>query len=448
VIANANPHTPIWNEDRTVHYGDTYDLNDLFTKWNESRGAEKREKRRAKKEEKIEDDSIPAGFFDPPVVSEPPQIAPVPPPVVPIEDIPQDDGKYDDEKEEVILGKFEDPKTKFQQEINKLVDFSIKNLHYDDLIADVLTDIADKGGKGTSGISTAGETVVMYYFILKYKIPIMDFSYDLEVMGYPETHKLKKVKIYNVTEDATQAVQKKNIGKIYEEVSLHLSKGEPQLLFYTNLGIKGGGFHANFVLIRAVDKKVYLIDPHGGQTVKDYKGQYEKQKKIFGGLAKEIGYEYVPSDKSAPILSTDTLNQMLNELGAKKGKRYKQFTQEEAYGFQAVECMTGQKTGFCGWWNAFLIELCCLKPEVPFEIVYREVLDILRTDPMKCFNAIVKYQYTLQQEIVRIAVKAGIADAGGMYLDKLLRSVAISVSDNITRLKAKRKEILGYAKPD
>jgi len=454
VIANAPAHKPDW--DRGIHYGDTYDLDDLFTKWNQSRGAEVREKRQEKREAPEDESfSIPDDFFKLPVVRKRPKIAPVPPPVVPIEELPEDipDDQKDDEKEEVVLGKFEDPKTKFQQEINKLVDFSLKNLHYDDLIADVLSV---RAGSGTKGIPTSGEMVVMYYFILKYKIPILDFGYE-ETVYVPKDPSVRSkykyqgdrtvVKLYNVTEYATEAVQKKNVSKIYEEVSLHLSKGEQQLLFYTNLGLRGKSLHANFVLIRAVDKKVYLIDPHGGQSVKDYKAQYEKQKKIFGGLAEKLGYEYVPSEKSSPILSAETINKMLDGLGMRTGKQYRHNTEEEAYGFQAVEGLAGYNTGFCGWWNAFLIELCCLKPEMAFEAVYREVLDILRTDPMKCFNAIVKYQYTLQQEIVRIAEKSGMENAKHAELHSLLKTVAVSVSDSITQLKEKRKEILGYAKP-
>lgn len=439
VIANANPHTPIWNEDRTIHYGDTYDLNDLFTKWNESRGVEKREKRRARREpEEDESFSIPADFFKLPVVRKRPQIVPVPPPVVPIEELPKDS----DEKEEVVLAKFDDPRTKFQEEINKLVDFSMKNLHFDDLIADVLSE---KDGTGTSGIPTAGEMVVMYYFILKYKIPILDFDYEDEFYVpkdvYQRSNKVKdfvkkKIKIYNVTEYATEAVQKKNINKIYEEVSLHLSKGEPQLLFYTNLGLKGKGLHANFVLIRAVDKKVYLIDPHGKQGIFSYKAQYEKQEKIFGGLATKLGYEYVPSEKSSPY-AIKALEYGGIKISAEKRK-----------GFQAIENMLGRREGFCGWWDAFMIELACLKPDVPFETVLKETSDLLTDNPMKVYKAIVKYQYTLQQVVVEIALKAGYKDIQHAPINNLLETIAETISDRLTQLKAKRKEILGYAKPD
>ena len=444
VISNANPHTPIWNEDKTIHYGDTYDLDDLFTKWNQSRGAETKEKRRAKREAPEDESfSVPADFFNLPVVRKRPQIAPVPPPVVPIEELPKDDGKYDDEKEEVVLAKFDDPKTKFQEEINKLVDFGMKNLHFDDLIADVLSE---KAGNATDGIPTAGEMVVMYYFILKYKIPILDFDYEdihyvPKIMNYrskyAKDYTKTTIKIYNITEYATEAVQKKNINKIYEEVSLHLSKGEPQLLFYTNLGLKGKGLHANFVLIRAVDKKVYLIDPHGKQGVKAYYAQYEKQEKIFGGLATKLGYTYVPSDKSSPYVI--------------KGLEYGGIgiqISEKRKGFQAIENMAGRREGFCGWWSAFMIELACLKPTIPFEEVLKETSELLTDNPIKVYKAIVKYQWSLQQVVIEIALKAGVKDVERAPLDNLLEVIAGTLSDRLTQLKAKRKEILGYAKPD
>ena len=452
VIANAPAHKPDW--DGGIHYGDTYDLDDLFTKWNESRGAEVREKRQAKREQEDESFSIPADFFKLPPVRKRPQIAPVPPPVVPIEDLPKDS----DEKEEVVLAKFDDPRTKFQEEINKLVDFGMKNLHFDDLIADVLSG---REGRGTSGIPTAGEMVVMYYFILKYKIPILDFDYEdinyvPKVMNYRSKYTKDFTKtmlrVYNITEYATEAVQKKNINKIYDEVSLHLSKGEPQLLFYTNLGLRGKSLHANFVLIRAVDKKVYLIDPHGKQDIRDYKAQYEKQEKIFGGLATKLGYEYVPSEMSSPY-AVKSLQAELHNMDIRKSDMSEERKQmylmqtEKKYGFQTIENMLGRKEGFCGWWGAFMIELACLKPTIPFEAVLKETSELLTSDPIKVYKAIVKYQYMLQQVVVEIATKAGLKDVEHAPLDNLLGVVAGTLSVRLTQLKEKRKEILGYAKP-
>jgi hypothetical protein len=211
--------------------------------------------------------------------------------------------------------------------------------------------------------------------------------------------------------------------ELLEEIKLHISHGEQQVLLFMGIGLKGKGFHSNLLIFRAVEKKLYNIDPHGTGQIAAYAAQYKKVDTICSFLAKGLGYTYVPSSVSCPYL---------------KGDR--------KVGFQAIENMAGYKEGFCAWWNAFIVELCCLKPDVPFDLLYKEASELLSNDPYKLYKAIVHYQYKLQQVILQIAEKAGIDIASRGNMENVYDRLIIIVSDRLAKLRTKRKELLGYAK--
>lgn len=456
VIANANPHTPIW--DGGIHYGDTYDLNDLFTKWNESRGAEERERRRVRREPEPEadpDDNIfPPGMFDLPKAPLPQRPKVARPVVVPVAEVPKKEEEEDEKEEPVpVLGKFESPRTKFEDEINKLVDYAVSHLHFNDVITEVLNpkniyEYREKQG----GAYQVDETIFMYYYITQYRLPIIDTDHgqnvkltrDISVPGQKqisartreeleakaraifgdEYGKSHPVRLFNVTENVTDLTIPR-VKALLAELKPHFENGEKQVMLFMGIGVKSVGHHSNLLIFRAVDKKLYNIDPHGTGEVFGFKAQYKKVDKVCEALAKGLGFTYVPSADSCPYIR-----------GASK------------LGFQAIEGIAGHREGFCAWWNAFIVELCCLKPDVPFEALYKEASELLSDNPEKLYRAVVHYQYKLQQVILQIADKAGIPIARRANMDNVYRRLVIVVSDRLTQLKAKRKEILGYAKPD
>jgi hypothetical protein len=211
--------------------------------------------------------------------------------------------------------------------------------------------------------------------------------------------------------------------KLLEEIKLHINHGEQQVLLFMGIGLKGKGLHSNLLIFRAVEKKLYNIDPHGTGQVPMFAAQYKKVDTICNFLAKGLGFIYVPSSVSCPYL---------------KGDR--------KVGFQAIENMTGYKTGFCAWWNAFIVELCCLKPDVPFDVLYKEASELLSDDPYKLYKAIVQYQYKLQRVILQIAEKAGIDIAKRADMENVYDRLITIVSERLAELRTKRKELLGYAK--
>jgi hypothetical protein len=573
VIANANPHTPI-REDG-VHYGDTYDLNDLFTKWNESRGAEVRGVRQARREADS-DIEIPPSFFHLPEPEKPkvapvavapkkkPSVAPAPAsapslrlkapyevaklkvgsqvdvighakrmaddyhypkkyqkgdpfkdsypdfeitdiqngvyraeivkkshqadtkgtfPFVVFSLVPEgkkfmylkvkewsagdadiwtgrqmrdsnftpervgvflhrgdkrsvskwdkeeelvgDDGKVvvvavadvaeEDEKTELpVVGKYPNPQNAYQEEINKLVDFGVKNLHFNDYITEMLNPVYNPAKHG--GSVDLVYACMTYYFALQYKMPILNFNPPSMIEGsFNDIGHIRELVGNNTY-----------LTIVAEEIQKNFQKGEKQVLFFMGIGIDRS-YHSNLILVRAVEKKVYIIDPHGTQNVRIFHAQYGKQEKIVAFLAKQLGFQLVRSEESCPYL-----------------------IKEKRLGFQAIENLAENREGFCGWWNGFMIELCCLKPDVPFPQLYKEARELLSDDPVKLYNVVVKFQYNIQQIIVGILEKSDKAEMRGRTSFRdftLYRQVASIVNERLRQLKAKRKEILGYAKP-
>jgi len=289
----------------------------------------------------------------------------------------------------------------------------------------------------------------MYYYITQYKLPILKLGESEEVRvqkdinarlqtkfrNYPEMNAYikehyieKRIPLYNdlgrVVEYATSTKQgKDSIKHRAEMIKLHLDKGDKQIIIYFGIGAKGHG-HQNVLLIRAVDRKVYIIDPHGTQSVSELEPSYKKQKAVVGMIAKLIGdFTVVPSEDSCPYLHRDK-------------KR----------GFQAIENLSGHREGMCGWWSNFIIELCCLKPDVPFEALYKEASELLSDEPERLFRTVMKYQYNLQQIIIQIAKKAGLDVKEHTDIKNVYATLSLLLSDRIGQLLEKRKEILGYAK--
>jgi hypothetical protein len=577
VIANAPAHKPDW--DGGIHYGDTYDLDDLFTKWNESRGAEERGKRQARREADSEIE-IPPSFFHLPE-PEKPKVAPVA--VVPVAVVPKkkpsgapapapapslrlkapyevaklkvgsqvvvigqskrlsddyhypkkfvkgdsfkddysdyeitdiqngvyraeivrqgyesdqkgtvpfvvfslvpegkkfmylkvsesssgtadnwrgkqmresdftpervgvflhrgdkrsvskwdreeelvgDDGKVvvvavadvaeEDEKTELpVVGKYPNPQNAYQEEINKLVDFGVRNLHFNDYITEMLNPVYNPSKHG--GSIDIVYACMTYYFALQYKLPIL----NLNPPNMPEGS------FNNIGHIKPLVGNNEYLTTVAEEIKKNFQNGAKQVLFFMGIGIDKS-YHSNLILVRAVEKKVYIIDPHGTQSMRIFHAQYGKQEKIVAFIAKQLGFQLVRSEESCPYL-----------------------IKEKRLGFQAIEGLAEHREGFCGWWNGFMIELCCLKPDVSFEALYKEARELLSDDPVKLYNVVVKFQYNIQQIIVGILEKSDKAEMRGRTSFKdftIYREVASIVNERLRQLKAKRKEILGYAK--
>jgi hypothetical protein len=417
IVQHAPQHLPV--RDGGINYKGTYDMVDrLFDLWKETIGTEKRQERKRRKDTQPEDVDIPASFYDLPkpkeVVNSPAVV------VVPVEDV-------DDEKgDKVVLGEFEDPKTTFEREINKLVNYGATYLHFDDFIANVLQPVSNP--RMHSAFPFGMDAISTYYLITKYKIPILEFGTNnifipKDINTKPKLRKdtlQKQVSLYN---NIGYVSDIKDIPKITEKIKEALDKGAPQVLLRMGMGLKGFGYHANAIIVRAVDKKIYIVDPHGEQEIEKYKAQYKKQLSIITKIAKELKYTVVPSGESCPYPSL--------RGNVKKG-------------FQSIEGLLGRKMGFCGWWSYFIIEMCCLKPDVPFEDLYAEARTLLSDSPEKIFNVIVKYQYNLQQIAIKIAKEEGIDITDKVPTENIYNVIGANVSDKIGDLLIKRKDLLGY----
>ena len=370
--------------------------------------------------------------------------------VVPVEDIPKaekEEAKKDEEERQVVLGHIDDPKTRFEREINNMVDYAVKYFHFNDLIADVLQPEYNPNRHGSTWTLT--DICAMYYYITQYKLPILklgdtervtvqkDINAQLQTKfrDYPERdaylkkhYPEKSIWLYNdlgrVVEYATSTKQgKDSIKHRAEMIKLHLDKGEKQIILYFGIGAKDHG-HQNVLLVRAVDRKVYIIDPHGTQSSSALEPSYKKQKAVIDMIAKLIGdFTVVPSADSCPYLRKDVRK-----------------------GFQAIENLSGHHFGMCGWWSNFIIELCCLKPDVPFEVLYKEASELLSDEPERLFQTVMKYQYNLQQIIIQIAKKAGLDVKEHTDIKNVYGSLSILLTDRLGLLLEKRQEILGYAK--
>ena len=447
LIANAPQHQPL--EQDGINYRKTFDIEGQFKKWKESQGVEIREARKRKREEpQPDDDFFPSSIFELPeepvkkkklIRKKKPDVVVVPPAQVPAEEKKEDQKEEEDKK--AVLGKFQSPKDKFEEEINKLVDFSVGHLHFNDFIGS-LTDV-DEPHNPFSSVYAYYYGIFLYYYVVKYKMPILDFGTtnyvsvpkDLNVRikksftsqkaldEYKEKFERKNFFLYNYAGEVTDLAPDKNKQRVMiDEIKRHLEKGEKQLIFYISIGVKKS-WHSNFVLIRAVDKKIYIVDPHGEQSVPEFKAQYVKQAKICEGIAKALGYELVSSGQSCPYIRGNV-----------------------KLGFQAIECLLKRGYGFCGWWNSFIVELCCLKPDTPFETLYKEASDLMTAEPAKVFRVIVNYQYRIQQMIEEVGKKGGLKLDASVERHIMFDAVFNLMSDRLYALRQKRRELLGYAK--
>jgi hypothetical protein len=307
-----------------------------------------------------------------------------------------------------------------------------------------------KGGfsEQSDGIKEMYYSLFTYYLVLKFKAPILDFGTTLEVTL--PTRFGKKKRTFKTREEL-DTYQKENFKTVdiksynnygfislkgadqcIKEIKLHINKGENQLLFFMGLkGRKSKGsnpsLHSNMVLIRVNEKRLYIIDPHGKQTVGMYKNDYEEQQTICVYLAKQLGYTLVKSDESIPDSKYSTVQ-----------KR----------GFQAIENMYQQREGYCGWWNCFIMELCFLHPTVPLDVIYKQALDIMDGgEPYVVLQVIQNYQRSIQNIISELGKKAGLpvddATTPSLEVCDVMSDV---LTTRLTALKGRRKELLGYAK--
>lgn len=444
VKANAPQHQP--THAHGTNYVGTYDLDGMYDKW----VAQQKQQFEEAKQETDTAVDIPSSFFDLPepkkVVSRNESEVVV----VPVDKVPaveKKEEKKDEEDRQVVLGRFESPKDVFEREINKMVDYAVKYFRFNDMISYVLQPKHNPHKHGSTW--SISDICSMYYYITRYKLPILKLgetekvrvqkdvnavlrhsfhSYAERDEYYKEHYNEKHIWLFNdlgrVVEYATSTkAGKESIQHRAEMIKLHLDKGEPQIILYFGIGDKTHG-HQNLLLIRAVDKKIYIIDPHGSQTTSVLEPSYKKQKAVIEMIAKLIGdYTVVPSADSCPYIH-----------------------KEVRRGFQAIESIAGHKMGMCGWWSNFIIEMCCLKPDVPFEALYKEASMLLSDEPEKLFKVVMKYQYTLQQIIIQIAKNAGIDVKDDTDIRNVYMSLSVVLSDRLLDLLGKRREILGYAK--
>ena len=163
-------------------------------------------------------------------------------------------------------------------------------------------------------------------------------------------------------------------------------------------------------------------------------------------MAKSIGYEYIDSETSCPYIYK----------GIKKG-------------FQAIENLFNQKTGFCGYWSTFILELALQNPDESMVDVYKRASELFTDEPQKVFKTIIKYQANLSTIINDIAKNEGIdlktqnifslKQSSKTYFEGTitLRSYVdeknnepISlfvkkITDKLTMIYLNQKKLLGYA---
>lgn len=443
LIHNALQHQPL-HEGKTNYVG-TYDMGQHYTKHKKEEGKEITESRKRKKEEPYEEPFFPEDMFElpKPLKKKRPNVA-----VVKVENVKKEEkeeSKKPEEKQDVIVGKFKTPRDEFEEEINKLVDFGVSHLHFNDLISELANPSKKYYQDTHSGINIASQSCVMYYYITKYKIPIISFTkYEIKLtkdistreksISYSTQAELKekqrqiygdnkRVEIDSFNTIETIPTKEYNKKTILPAIKNILNNGEKQILLFLSVGTVSAGHHSNLILIRAVEKEVHIIDPHGEGTISSYTAQYRKIHTFGNDLATLLGkdWKYITSEKTCPYLKKDV-------------KR----------GFQAIENLYGSKMGFCGWWNAFIIEMCCLKPDTPFVEIYEESAKLLSDEPEKLYKAIVHYQWKLQQTIIEIANKAGIETEGRADMQNVYNRVAIVIAERLNELKEKRMKILGY----
>ena len=451
VRQHAQQHDPLRGvkNGKKVNYVGTYDLNDLYNRWVEEERGEVRQQRQQRQQEDVEVE-LPTDWFELPKPEEKP-VESEKVVVVPVEDVAKEEKKEqkkDEEDEKVVLGRFENPKDEFQSEINKMVDFAVKYFHFNDLISDVLKSQYNPNKHGSTWCVT--DVCSMYYYIVQYKIPIVDLKATADIRYYKDLEKrvrekttfrslqeleeyektLKKltvgttIKLYNnmgrVVEYAVSTKEgKERIKMITDQIKLHLDKGEKQIILYFGIGAKDHG-HKNVIIIRAVEKKLYIFDPHGTQSLRVLEPSYKKQAKVIEMIGKEIGFEVVGSADTCPYVYK----------GVRKG-------------FQSIENLSGEKYGMCGWWSGFMIELCCLKPDIPLADLYKEASDLLSDRPQVLFNVVMKYQYNLQQIILEIAKKAGLK-TDSAPIKEVYNAIAVILTQRTEHILEKRKQILGY----
>jgi hypothetical protein len=272
------------------------------------------------------------------------------------------------------------------------------------------------------------DLIATFYFITQYKLPIIDYvKKEIAIpkdvnskSGLMKDYTRHTLNLYN-SFGTLRDLKADDVNGIYEEIKKNLDNGEPQILLNMGIGVKNVGYHANLIIIRAVDKKIYIVDPHGTQEVWGFEAQYKKQLGLITKIATKLKYTVVPSADSCPYL---------------RGKT--------KVGFQSVENLLGRKEGFCGWWSYFITELCCLKPNVPFETLYAEARTLLSDEPQKVFNVVVKYQFNLQQIVIKIARDAGLDIKPTTNIINVYKAVSKYASEKIGELLVKRKAILGY----
>lgn len=404
--------------------------------------------------------------------------------------------RLEDPVEEPIVPVVElikDPKNEFEEEVNKLIKFSLGHINFDEFSQELINpDITGTSPK--SGIYLSGDQLFTYYLTLKYKMTLVysgtilngresstikhnqqveTFSYDNDLwlnmfneMGLyrgawdtqiryylnPDTLK-PEIRPGGAQPNVDFNLRRGTIGD-YKQIFKNqikdiLEKSNKQFILPISIGLKSsGGGHKLFALFRPFEKKIYVIDPHGEQGVPDYKTTYKDQNTYFSNLAYDLGYTYVKSEDSCPYIRADK-------------KR----------GFQSMEVFFQREQkvkkvlGFCGYWSYFLMELALQHPNLPMNEVYKKAADIFTADPGKVYRTIVKYQANMSMIINEIAKDNGLNLNNAMdvfegnFIDGRTGADRIdiskvsdfqkfmkTISNNLTRICLLQKEKLGYGK--
>lgn len=372
-----------------------------------------------------------------------------------------------------------DPKTEFEEEINKMIKFSLGHVNFDEFSQELINPSV-YGVSPTSGIISEKQNILTYYLALKYKISLiysgtqinandgyignvpsvanfinmsLDNDFTLNTFNMldlrrgvfadrplwflnPDTLEVGTVGSFMTKEKKNSYTQQ----YLFDNIKNILDKSNKQVALQTTIGTKSSGLHAIVALFRPFEKKVYVMDPHGTQGVSDFKATYQDQNRYFTQLANHIGYEYITSDASCPYVVRD-----------------------KRRGFQSIENMLGKKMGFCGYWSLFLMELALQHPTMPMTDVYKKAGDIFTDNPDKVFRTIVKYQANVSMIINEIAKEEGIniSDFFKMkttnipinkksqltelnVMNSSFQKFCKIVSNNITKIYFLQKTKLGY----
>lgn len=373
-----------------------------------------------------------------------------------------------------------DPKTEFEEEVNKMIKFSLGHVNFDEFSQELINPEV-YGINPVGGLNQEKKTIATYYLALKYKISLIYSGTVLNASGFDTKdtgglwQEYIKVNLKNnftlntfnildlrrgvlgdklrwfLNPDTLEVGNYEDFMKhektasytqdyLFDNIKTVLDKSNKQVVLQTSIGTKTGGLHAIIALFRPFEKKVYVIDPHGSQGVKDFKSTYDDQNRYFTRLAKHIDYEYITSDASAPY-----------EMAGKRR------------GFQSIENMLGKKTGFCGYWSLFLIELALQHPTMPMTDVYKKASDIFTDNPDKVYRTIVKYQANISSIINEIAKEEGIPirEIFGMreldyritkrdelinpdILDSKFQRFSKKINEKLTKIYLLQKTKLGY----